>query len=62
MRKGGSSLGASFFSKSLTLSEGQNLHFSCEPTAIILDIETREMKVCVHIETCTQFFIAVLLS
>ena len=27
-----------FFSKSLTLSEGQNLHFSCKPAAIILDI------------------------
>lgn len=29
--KRGSSLGASFFPKSLTLSEGQNLHFSCKP-------------------------------
>ena len=30
--------GCIFFSKSLTLSEGQTLHFSCEPAAIILDI------------------------
>ena len=30
--------GCIFFSKSLTLSEGQNLYFSCEPAAIILDI------------------------